>query len=80
MTYRQMQQEAAKLGLKFIGVKKEDLAAAIAEAKANKSYNKSEAIREMLAAGMYRKDIAAVLGVRYQMVRNVELRMKATVA
>jgi hypothetical protein len=41
------------------------------------SASKSDKMRQLLAAGMTRGQVAKVLGVRYQFVRNVELRAEA---
>lgn len=41
---------------------------------AEEDISTSEKIRKLTAAGVSRKDIATLLGVRYQFVRNVQVR------
>mgnify|MGYP001275815497 CR=1 FL=1 len=84
MNYAELRKEAAARKIKFIGVTKEALIAALVEfERANAEVNRpaleeglstSEKIRRLTAAGMSRKEIAQLLGVRYQFVRNVQMR------
>jgi len=86
MNYNELKKEAAARKIKFIGVKAVDLVKALEEYELKNNGNAetiisadisvSEKIRQLTALGIERKAIAKMLNIRYQFVRNVQVRAK----